>query len=111
MKIRRLIRNDYDNAFKKCDLIVGPTSSTTAFDFGDKLRTPMEMYLSDLYTVSMNLNGSCGISIPCGFDSANLPVGLQLQGDMFAEQKTLNAAYAFQKATDWHTCIPVMLTE
>jgi len=109
MKVRRLIRLDYDNAFQKCDLIAGPTSSTTAFDFGSRSRTPMEMYLNDLYTVSMNLNGSCGISIPCGFDSAGLPVGLQLQGDMFAEQKTLNAAHAFQKATDWHIRIPDMV--
>ena len=111
MKIRRLIRQDYDNAFKKCDLIAGPTSSTTAFDFGGKSRTPMEMYLNDLYTVSLNLNGSCGISIPCGFDSTGLPIGLQLQGDMFAEQKTLDASHAFQKATDWHTRIPEMSVE
>ncbi|MDR0454785.1 MAG: Asp-tRNA(Asn)/Glu-tRNA(Gln) amidotransferase subunit GatA [Deferribacteraceae bacterium] len=108
MKIRRFIRRDYDNAFRQCDLIVGPTSSTTAFNFGGKSRTPMEMYLNDLYTISLNLNGSCGITIPCGFDSKGLPVGLQLQGNMFAEQKVLNAAYAFQKATDWHARIPAM---
>ncbi len=111
MKIRRLIRRDYDEAFKKCDLIVGPTSSTTAFDFGGKSRTPMEMYLNDLYTVSLNLNGSCGISIPCGFDSKGLPVGLQLQGGLFEEQKVLNAAHAFQSATDWHTRIPALAAE
>ncbi|MDR2884601.1 MAG: Asp-tRNA(Asn)/Glu-tRNA(Gln) amidotransferase subunit GatA [Deferribacteraceae bacterium] len=102
MKIRSLIRQDYDNAFKKCDLIIGPTSSTPAFDFGGKSRTPMEMYLNDLYTVSLNLNGSCGVSIPCGFTKVGMPIGLQLQGDMYAEQTLFNAAHAYQNATDWH---------
>lgn len=106
MQVRRLLRQDYDNAFKKCDLIIGPTSSTTAFAFGSKTRTAMEMYLNDLYTVTLNLNGSCGITIPSGFDEKGLPVGLQFQGDMFAEEKLLRIAATFQKNTDWHTKMP-----
>jgi aspartyl-tRNA(Asn)/glutamyl-tRNA(Gln) amidotransferase subunit A len=100
--VRRLLRNDYDKAFKKCDLIIGPTSSGTAFEFGGKSHTPLEMYLNDLYTVALNLNGSCGLSIPVGFDSCGLPVGMQLQGDMFAEEKLLSIAHTFQKHTDYH---------
>ena len=106
MKIRRLLRNDYDKAFKKCDLIIGPTSSTTAFTFGDKSRTPLEMYLNDLYTVTLNLNGSCGITIPAGLDSKGLPTGLQFQGDMFAEEKLLTVSHIFQKNTNWHKVVP-----
>jgi aspartyl-tRNA(Asn)/glutamyl-tRNA(Gln) amidotransferase subunit A len=106
-KIRTLIRQDYTNAFKKCDMIIGPTSPTPAFEFGGKSRTPMERYLGDLYTVSLNLNGSCGIAVPCGFTAGGLPISLQLQGDMYAEQKLLSAAHAYQKVTDWHRKNPL----
>lgn len=106
MRIRRLLRGDYDRAFTKCDIIVGPTSSTTAFEFGGKTRTTMEMYMNDLFTVVLNLNGSCGLTIPCGFDTNGLPVGFQMQGDMFAEDKLLKVAHIFQKATDWHKKMP-----
>jgi aspartyl-tRNA(Asn)/glutamyl-tRNA(Gln) amidotransferase subunit A len=108
MRIRRLIRRDYDAAFKKCDLIVGPVSAGVAFRFGDKTVSAMEMYLNDLFTVILNLNGSCGISVPCGFGEENLPVGLQFQGDMFAEDKLLRAAHIYQKSTDWHKRVPAL---
>ncbi|GAB7141348.1 hypothetical protein RsTz2092_13250 [Deferribacterales bacterium RsTz2092] len=84
---------------------MGPVAATTAFEFGSTSNA-FEMYLNDLYTVFLNLNGSCGISIPCGFDSKGLPVGLQLQGDMFADQKIINIAHAFQQATDYHMRMP-----
>lgn len=108
MKLRSLIRREYDNIFKQCDVIVGPTVASTAFEFGSK-SDPIEMYLNDLYTVLLNLNGSCGISIPCGFDSKNLPIGMQLQGDMFADHKLLNIAHAYQLATDWHKKTPSLI--
>jgi aspartyl-tRNA(Asn)/glutamyl-tRNA(Gln) amidotransferase subunit A len=108
MRIRRLIRKDYDAAFKKCDLIVGPVSAGVAFRFGDKTISAMEMYLNDLFTVLLNLNGSCGITVPCGFGEDNLPVGLQFQGDMFAEDKLLRIAHIYQKSTDWHKRIPAL---
>jgi aspartyl-tRNA(Asn)/glutamyl-tRNA(Gln) amidotransferase subunit A len=111
MRIRRLIRRDYDTAFKKCDLIVGPVSAGVAFRFGDKTISAMEMYLNDLFTVILNLNGSCGISVPCGFGESGLPVGLQFQGDMFAEDKLLRVAHIYQKSTDWHKRVPALQGE
>ncbi|MDR2869231.1 MAG: Asp-tRNA(Asn)/Glu-tRNA(Gln) amidotransferase subunit GatA [Deferribacteraceae bacterium] len=108
MKLRSLIRQEYDKAFSQCDAIIGPTSSTAAFTFGAN-RSAFEMYLNDLYTVLLNLNGSCGISIPCGFDEFGMPIGLQLQGDMFADQKVLNIAHAFQQATDYHKALPALI--
>jgi aspartyl-tRNA(Asn)/glutamyl-tRNA(Gln) amidotransferase subunit A len=109
MRIRRLIRADYDVAFQKCDLIAGPVSAGTAFEFGGKTQSTMEMYLNDLFTITLNLNGSCGISVPCGFDSDSLPIGLQFQGGMFQEDKLLYAANVYQKSTEWHKQIPQTL--
>src|SRR6185295_8756365 len=102
LKVRRLIRRDYDEAFKQVDLIVGPVTASTAFKIGEKSNDPLAMYLVDLYTVSANLAGVCGISFPCGFSPAGLPIGLQLQGPLFAEDRLLRATHMFQKATDWH---------
>jgi aspartyl-tRNA(Asn)/glutamyl-tRNA(Gln) amidotransferase subunit A len=101
-KIRRLIANDFVEAFKHCDVIMGPTSPTVAFAFGAKSADPVQMYLSDIYTISTNLAGLPGMSIPCGFGAGGLPVGLQIVGDYFAEARMLNVAHRFQLATDWH---------
>jgi aspartyl-tRNA(Asn)/glutamyl-tRNA(Gln) amidotransferase subunit A len=104
-KIRSLIRQDFDEAFKKVDLILGPTSPTPAFKLGEKTSDPISMYLSDIYTIAVNLAGLPGMSIPAGF-AHNLPVGLQLIGNYFKEAELLNAAHQYQKATDWHTKTP-----
>ena len=105
LKVRRLIRQDYDAAFREVDFIIGPVSATPAFKIGEKADDPLAMYLIDLYTVSANLAGVPGISIPCGF-SGHLPVGLQLQAPPFEEERLLQAAHMFQQATDWHTRRP-----
>ena len=106
LKVRRLIRQDYDKAFEQCDLIVGPCTTAPAFKIGEKVDDPLAMYLVDLYTVSANLAGVGGISIPCGFSKAGLPIGLQLQGPPLAEDKLLRAAHMYQTATDSHTRRP-----
>ncbi|MFI4876947.1 MAG: Asp-tRNA(Asn)/Glu-tRNA(Gln) amidotransferase subunit GatA [Blastopirellula sp. JB062] len=102
LKVRRLIRQDYDAAFKDVDLLIGPTAPTPSFAAGTKTDDPLSMYLGDLYTVSANLAGIGGISIPCGFSKSGLPIGLQLQGPPLAEDRLLQAAHMFQTATDWH---------
>jgi aspartyl-tRNA(Asn)/glutamyl-tRNA(Gln) amidotransferase subunit A len=104
-RIRRLIANDFVEAFKRCDVIMGPTSPCTAFGLGEKAADPVQMYLSDIYTIAVNLAGLPGMSIPCGF-SAGLPVGLQLIGDYFAEARLLNVAHRYQQATGWHLQTP-----
>jgi aspartyl-tRNA(Asn)/glutamyl-tRNA(Gln) amidotransferase subunit A len=104
-KIRRLIAADFAAAFKECDVIMGPTAPSVAFQFGAKSADPVQMYLSDIYTIAVNLAGLPGMSIPCGFDK-NLPVGLQLVGPWFGEAKMLNVAHRFQQATDWHRRAP-----
>ena len=100
-KIRRLIAADFQQAFSACDVIMGPTAPSVAFPFGAKSADPVQMYLSDIYTIAVNLAGLPGMSIPCGFD-AGLPVGLQIIGPWFAEAKMLNVAHRYQCATDWH---------
>jgi len=106
LKVRRLIRQDYDEAFKQVDLIAGPVTSTPAFKIGEKSDDPLAMYLVDLYTVSANLAGIGGIVFPCGFSKTGLPIGLQLQGPPLEEDRLLRAAHMFQTATDWHTRKP-----
>jgi len=103
LKVRRLIRNDYDEAFGQCDVIAGPVSPTPAFKIGEKSSDPLSMYLVDLYTASANLAGIGGISVPCGFSSTGLPIGLQLQSPPMQEDRLLRAAHMYQQATDWHT--------
>ena len=100
-RIRRLIANDFVEAFKQCDVIMGPTSPSTAFKLGEKAADPVQMYLSDIYTIAVNLAGLPGMSVPCGF-AGGLPVGLQLIGNYFAEAQLLNVAHRYQQATDWH---------
>ena len=104
-RIRRLIADDFVTAFTHCDVIMGPTSPFTAFGIGEKTADPVQMYLSDIYTIAVNLAGLPGMSVPCGF-SGGLPVGLQLIGNYFSEAKLLNAAHRFQQATDWHLRTP-----
>jgi aspartyl-tRNA(Asn)/glutamyl-tRNA(Gln) amidotransferase subunit A len=105
-KIRRLIAQDFADAFKKCDVIIGPTSPSTAFKLGEKGDDPVQMYLSDIYTIAVNLAGLPGMSIPAGFGSNGLPVGLQIIGNYFAEARMLNAAHQYQLATDHHGRAP-----
>jgi aspartyl-tRNA(Asn)/glutamyl-tRNA(Gln) amidotransferase subunit A len=106
LKVRRLIRNDYDAAFQQVDALIGPTTPSVAFRTGDKVDDPLAMYLQDLYTVTGNLAGVTGISIPCGQTTAGLPIGVQLQAPPFHEDRLLRAAHLFQQQTDWHTRLP-----
>jgi aspartyl-tRNA(Asn)/glutamyl-tRNA(Gln) amidotransferase subunit A len=105
-KLRRLIAQDFVEAFKTCDVILGPTSPSTAFRIGEKSGDPVQMYLSDIYTIAVNLAGLPGMSIPCGFDSSSLPVGLQIIGNYFSEARMLNVAHQYQLVTDWHARAP-----
>ena len=102
LKVRTLIQKDFLNAFEQVDLIASPTSPTPAFKIGEKSGDPLQMYLSDIYTISCNLAGLCGISVPCGFSSAGLPIGLQLLGRPFGESELLRVANAYEQSTDWH---------
>jgi aspartyl-tRNA(Asn)/glutamyl-tRNA(Gln) amidotransferase subunit A len=102
LKVRRLIRQDYDQAFSAVDFVIGPVTPTPAFRLGERADDPLAMYLEDLYTVPANLAGIPGISIPCGMSSTGLPIGLQLQGRPFDEERLLQAAYMYQSQTDWH---------
>jgi len=104
-KIRRLIKNDFGQAFDQVDVIMGPTAPAASFKFGEKSRDPVSMYLSDIYTIAVNLAGLPGISIPAGF-ADKLPVGLQIIGSHFSEARLLNVAHRFQQATDWHRKMP-----
>ncbi|MFH1268345.1 MAG: amidase family protein, partial [Planctomycetota bacterium] len=102
LKVRRLIREDFDRAFEEVDLIAGPVAPSPAYKIGEKVDDPLSMYLLDLYTVSTNLAGIAGISIPCGMNSEGLPIGLHLQAPPFEEERLLRGAHMFQQATDWH---------
>jgi aspartyl-tRNA(Asn)/glutamyl-tRNA(Gln) amidotransferase subunit A len=101
-QVRTLIKNDFENAFRTVDLIVTPTSPTPAFRAGEKTDDPLQMYLADIFTISVNLAGVPAISIPCGFTSNNLPVGLQLIARHFDEESLLQASYAYEQSTEWH---------
>jgi aspartyl-tRNA(Asn)/glutamyl-tRNA(Gln) amidotransferase subunit A len=114
-KVRTLIRNDFIKAFEKVDAIVTPTTPTPAFKIGEKSDDPMQMYLSDVFTISCNLSGMCGISLPCGFSQPStlnsqpaLPIGLQLLGKPFGESTILKIAHAYEQSTDWHKQKPVL---
>ncbi len=104
-KIRRLIAQDFEEAFKHCDVIMGPAAPGTAFKIGEKTEDPVAMYLEDLYTIAVNLAGLPGMSIPAGF-AEGLPVGLQIIGNYFSESRMLGVAHQYQQATDWHTRMP-----
>jgi aspartyl-tRNA(Asn)/glutamyl-tRNA(Gln) amidotransferase subunit A len=105
-KVRRLIAEDFAAAFKRCDVILGPTSPTTAFALGAKSDEPVQMYLNDIFTIPAPLAGLPALSIPCGFDEKQLPVGLQLMGNYFSEAQLLGVASRYQQATDWHLRVP-----
>jgi aspartyl-tRNA(Asn)/glutamyl-tRNA(Gln) amidotransferase subunit A len=106
LKVRRLIKSDFDAAFNACDVIMGPTAPTAAFKIGEKIGDPLAMYLTDIYTISCNLAGTPGLSIPCGFTKAGLPIGLQVLAAPFEEEKLLRVARMYERATDWHTKRP-----
>jgi aspartyl-tRNA(Asn)/glutamyl-tRNA(Gln) amidotransferase subunit A len=105
-KLRRLMAHDFSEAFKQCDVIMGPTSPTVAFNLGERVSDPVQMYLSDAYTIAVNLAGLPAMSIPSGFGSKGRPVGLQIVGNYFSEAKMLNVAHQYQKVTDWHMRMP-----
>lgn len=105
---RTLIKRDFDEAFKQVDIIVTPTAPTPAFKLGEKTDDPLQMYLSDIFTISINLAGIPGISLPCGLTRERLPIGLQILGRHFDEETVLRAAYSYEQATDWHTRKPTL---
>ena len=109
LRVRNLIRADFTKAFEKCEAILMPVSPTTAFKIGEKMDDPLKMYLSDIYTIAANLAGVPAISIPCGFDEKNLPIGLQILSPAFTEDKLLRMARMFEKRTDWHTRKPPVI--
>jgi len=106
--VRTLIRQDFDAAFNEVDLIVTPVTPTPAFKLGEKSENPLQMYLSDIYTISINLAGLPAISVPCGFSKSGLPIGLQLIGRAFEEETLLRAAHAYEQSTQWHLRKPVV---
>jgi len=107
-QVRTLVRRDFDEAFQQVDVIAAPASPTTAFKIGEKADDPLQMYLSDVYTVTINLAGIAGLSVPCGFDGQGLPVGLQLLGPAFQEEKLLRVGHVYEQATEWHTRQPAL---
>jgi len=108
-KGRTLIKEDFDRAFTEVDVIAAPTAPHTAFPIGEKVDDPLQMYLEDVFTLPGSLAGICGVSVPCGFDPAGLPIGLQLLGPAFGESTILQAAYAYEQATDWHKRQPELV--
>ena len=106
-KVRTLIKQDFTQAFQQCDAIIAPTTPTTAFRIGEKVDDPLQMYMADVFTLSLNLAGLCGISIPCGL-ADGLPVGVQVLGDAFQEATILRVAHSFEQATPWHRMRPPM---
>jgi aspartyl-tRNA(Asn)/glutamyl-tRNA(Gln) amidotransferase subunit A len=107
--VRTLIRNDFLKAFETVDAILTPTSPTAAFKVGEKSGDPLQMYLMDIFTISCNLAGICGISVPCGFTAApKLPIGLQLLGKPFGEETILRIAHAYEQSTNWHQQKPAL---
>ena len=105
-KVRGLIRQDFEKAFQGCDLLLTPTSPEPAFKLGERTQDPLKMYLADVFTISVNLAGTCGISLPCGFTKSNLPIGLQLIGPRFGEEKILQAAHAYEQSHDFWKRMP-----
>ncbi|MCW5846861.1 MAG: Asp-tRNA(Asn)/Glu-tRNA(Gln) amidotransferase subunit GatA [Anaerolineae bacterium] len=111
LKVRSLIREDFRRVFESVDVIAAPTSPTTAFRIGDRAGDPLSMYLADIFTLPLNLSASCGLSVPCGFDSQGLPIGLQLIGDTLQEALILNVAHAYEQVKPWHRRLPVAPAE
>ncbi len=102
LKVRNLIRTDLVRAFERCDCIIMPVAPTTAFKIGEKTDDPLQMYLSDVYTISANLAGIPGISIPCGFDGRGMPIGMQILSPAFSEDRLLRIARMYERQTQWH---------
>jgi aspartyl-tRNA(Asn)/glutamyl-tRNA(Gln) amidotransferase subunit A len=109
LRVRNLIRGDFLRAFEQCDCLMMPVSPTTAFKIGEKMDDPLQMYLSDIYTISANLAGVPSISLPCGFDDDKLPIGLQILTPAFTEEKLLRIARMYESQVDWHTRRPQMI--
>ena len=107
-KVRTLIKQDFEAAFAQVDVLVSPTSPTTAFKLGEKLADPLSMYLDDLMTIPVNMAGLPGLSLPCGMDSKGMPIGLQIIGNVLREDQVFQAAYAYEQATQWHTKVAVL---
>jgi aspartyl-tRNA(Asn)/glutamyl-tRNA(Gln) amidotransferase subunit A len=101
-QVRTLIKQDFEKVFKEVDVFITPTSPTPAFKLGEKTEDPLQMYLSDIFTISVNLAGVPGISIPCGFTTNNMPVGMQIIGKHFDEESILKVAFAYEQNTEWH---------
>jgi len=110
-KVRTLIKKDFDDAFKNCDILITPTAPTPAFKIGEKFDNPIQMYLSDIFTISVNLAGVPAISIPCGFSKNGLPIGLQIIGRHFDEETVIRAAYTFEQNTNYHQKKPNIRTK
>ena len=110
-QVRALIRRDFDEALTRCDVLAAPVTPTTAFRLGEKADDPLQMYLADVFTLALSLAGLCGISVPCGLDTAGLPIGLQLMGGALQEPTLLRAAHAYEQATEWHLERPALKTQ
>jgi aspartyl-tRNA(Asn)/glutamyl-tRNA(Gln) amidotransferase subunit A len=110
-QVRTLIREDFDRVLGQCDVLMAPTTPTTAFRLGEKTSDPMQMYLQDVFTLALSLAGLPGISVPCGFDQTGLPIGLQIMGGAFDEVTVLRAAHAYESATGWHQHVPSLPRE
>ncbi|NCC51680.1 MAG: Asp-tRNA(Asn)/Glu-tRNA(Gln) amidotransferase subunit GatA [Spartobacteria bacterium] len=110
-KVRTLIKQDFDAAFERCDALLTPVAPTAAFRIGSRTDDPLQMYLSDIFTVTANLAGICGLSLPCGFTADKLPVGLQVLGPAFREENILRVGHAYEQATPWHKEKPAMLND
>jgi aspartyl-tRNA(Asn)/glutamyl-tRNA(Gln) amidotransferase subunit A len=108
-QVRTLMRKDFEDAFRQVDVILAPTAPTPAFRIGEKTEDPLQMYLSDIFTIPVNIAGIPGISIPCGFSRENLPIGLQIMGKHFDEGMLLRVAYAFEQNTDFHLKKPAVV--
>ena len=100
--MRTLIRGDFEKVFETCDAVLTPTTPTPAFRVGEKVDDPLAMYLADMFTVTVNLAGNCALSVPCGFASNGMPIGLQIVGDDFQEETILKVGHAYEQSTEWH---------
>ncbi|MDP2800159.1 MAG: amidase, partial [Deltaproteobacteria bacterium] len=109
-QVRTLIAEDFKKGFDRCDVMLTPVAPTPPFKIGEKVNDPLQMYLSDIFTIPANLAGLPAISVPCGFSAEGLPVGIQLLGNHFAEEKILQVAYNFESETDFHTRKPPLLS-
>ncbi|MEL7570855.1 MAG: amidase family protein, partial [Eubacteriaceae bacterium] len=111
LKARAVIKNNYDEAFKKCDIVISPTAVSGAFERGRKTQSPTEIYLSDIYTVTANIAGIPAMSIPCGHTKEGMPIGLQIAANSYCEQTILNGAFAYQNSTNFHKQQPNLVKE